>query len=326
MFAAISESGHDRGPVDAQQVRTMHASMVSGLPWRQSACKKRLSPSDPYSRMPMKTAATSPSAINTRSDNSPREKRRPGLAAVPQTTPPDVTMMISLDSHEPISKQIFRALRQTIFIGLMPPGTPLSEKEIAEKFQVSRQPVREAFIKLAEAGVLQILPQRGTFVRKISPRKVREGRFIRETIEVAVVRKAAESITEVQLQLLGENLREQKLAAKANDMATFLALDETFHCSIAQSIDCAAAWDAIQDIKSQMDRVRYLSLPDVSPLDLLIRQHARIFAALRTHDANAAEEAMKVHLREILASLGPIAARNLNWFEADEAERVPLAV
>ncbi|AOJ85073.1 GntR family transcriptional regulator [Burkholderia savannae] len=237
-----------------------------------------------------------------------------------------MTAMMSLDSHEPISKQIFRALRQAIFVGLMPPGTPLSEKEIAERFQVSRQPVREAFIKLSEAGVLQILPQRGTYVRKISPRKVREGRFIREAIESAVVRKAADSIPDVQLQLLGENLREQRLAAKLNDMPAFLALDEAFHRAIAQSIDCAGAWDAIQDIKAQMDRVRYLSLPDVSPLELLIKQHAKILAALRAHDVSAAEEAMRVHLREILVSLGPIAARNPNWFEADEPERVPLAV
>ncbi len=207
----------------------------------------------------------------------------------------------------------------------MVPGTPLSEKEVSDMFQVSRQPVREAFIKLVEAGVLQVLPQRGTFVKRISPRQVREGRFIREAIETAVVRKAAVSITDEQLQALADNLRQQKLAAKSNDTAAFLALDEAFHYAIAQAIDCTAAWETIQDIKAQMDRVRYLSLPDVSPLDLLIRQHARILAGLRAHDPTAAEDAMRSHLREILVSLGPIAARNPAWFEPDELERVPLS-
>jgi DNA-binding GntR family transcriptional regulator len=232
---------------------------------------------------------------------------------------------VSFDSHEPIGKQIFRALRQAIFAGEMAPGTPLSEKEVSEMFNVSRQPVREAFIKLVEAGVLQVLPQRGTFVKKISPRQVREGRFIREAIETAVARKAAAAITEAQLDELAANLREQKAAAKANDIAAFLALDEQFHFLIAQSIDCVAAWNTIQDIKAQMDRVRYLSLPDVSPLDLLIRQHARIVSALKAHDPSLAEEAMRAHLREILISLHPIAERNPDWFEADEPERVPLA-
>ncbi|RFU49437.1 GntR family transcriptional regulator [Paraburkholderia sp. DHOC27] len=239
---------------------------------------------------------------------------------------PDLTESVSFDSHEPISKQIFRALREAIFVGQMVPGTPLSEKEVSDMFQVSRQPVREAFIKLVEAGVLQVLPQRGTLVKRISPRKVREGRFIREAVETAVVRKAAVAITDAQLQSLTDNLRDQRLAARANDTAAFLALDEAFHYGIAQSIDCTAAWETIQDIKAQMDRVRYLSLPDVSPLDLLIRQHAKILAGLRAHDASAAEEAMRHHLREILVSLGPIAARNPDWFEADEPERVPLSV
>jgi GntR family transcriptional regulator, rspAB operon transcriptional repressor len=231
---------------------------------------------------------------------------------------------VSAESHEPIGKQIFRSLREAIFTGTLVPGTPLSEKEVSEMFQVSRQPVREAFIKLVEVGVLQVLPQRGTFVKRISPRRVREGRFIREAIEAAVARKAAVTITDAQLADLAANLREQKVASKANDTAAFLSFDEQFHFLIAQSIDCVAAWDTIQDIKAQMDRVRYLSLHEVSPLDLLIKQHARIVSALKSHDPDAAEEAMRDHLREILVSLGPVAERNPDWFEPDDEGRVAL--
>jgi DNA-binding GntR family transcriptional regulator len=233
---------------------------------------------------------------------------------------------LSVDSHEPIGKQIFRSLREAIFTGLLAPGTPLSEKEVSEMFQVSRQPVREAFIKLVEAGVLQVLPQRGTFVKRISPRKVREGRFIREAIEAAVVRKAAEAITDAQLADLAANLREQKAAAKLNDTAAFLVCDEQFHFLIAQSIDCVAAWETIQDIKAQMDRVRYLSLHEVSPLDLLIKQHALIVSGLKAHDPDAAENAMRAHLREILVSLGPVAQLNPDWFEPDEPDSARVAL
>ncbi|WP_322106732.1 GntR family transcriptional regulator [Paraburkholderia sp. J41] len=254
-----------------------------------------------------------------------RARRRLGATGSEPAALPDLRSQLSTESPEPITRQIYRALRQSIFAGEMVPGTPLSEKEVSDMFQVSRQPVREAFIKLVEAGVLQVLPQRGTFVKRISPRRVREGRFIREAIETAVARKAAEHITKEQLDRLADNLREQRVAAKANDTAAFLALDEAFHCTIAQSIDCQAAWDTIQDIKAQMDRVRYLSLPDDSPLDHLIKQHAKILAALKAHDASAAEDAMRAHLREILVTLGPIAARNPAWFEADEREIVALA-
>ncbi len=243
----------------------------------------------------------------------------------PRVALPNLRGQLRVESHEPIGKQIFRALREAIFSGALVPGTPLSETEVSDMFQVSRQPVREAFIKLVESGVLQVLPQRGTFVKKISPRRVREGRFIREAIEAAVARKAAVEITEAQLADLADNLRDQKTAAKAHDTTSFLALDERFHFLIAQSIDCVAAWDTIQDIKAQMDRVRYLSLPEVSPLELLIKQHARIVSALKAHDADAAEEAMRAHLREILVSLKPVAERNPDWFEPDDGERAHLA-
>ncbi|HKR42639.1 MAG TPA: GntR family transcriptional regulator [Paraburkholderia sp.] len=281
----------------------------------------------------MDTKIASPKAASRRDKGTaaltvaPPAASRARAASGEQKTPLRGALTgLSVDSHEPIGKQIFRSLREAIFTGLLAPGTPLSEKDVSEMFQVSRQPVREAFIKLVEAGVLQVLPQRGTFVKRISPRKVREGRFIREAIEAAVVRKAADAITDAQLADLAANLREQKAAAKLNDTAAFLACDEHFHFLIAESIDCVAAWETIQDIKAQMDRVRYLSLHEVSPLDLLIRQHALIVSGLKAHDPDAAENAMRAHLREILVSLGPVAQLNPDWFEPDEldARRVAL--
>ncbi len=82
--------------------------------------------------------------------------------------------------------------------------------------------------------MLQVLPQRGTFVKRISPRQVREGRSFAEAVEATVVRKAAADVTDEQLRALADNIRDQKLAAKSNDTAAFLALDEAFHYAIAQ--------------------------------------------------------------------------------------------
>lgn len=224
---------------------------------------------------------------------------------------------IALSGEGPIGKQIYEGLRQAIITGLLPPGCALSEKDGSEMFGVSRQPVREAFIKLVEAGLLQVLPQRGTMVRKISRRQVEQGRFIREAVETAVVRLAAERIDEDFLQALDRNLEMQRAAARQGDNARFLALDEAFHHLIIEAIDCLPAWGTIENMKAQMDRVRYLSLPEVSPLEMLIDQHAAILAGLRAHDPDAAEAAMRLHLREILSSLGPIAQRRPELFELD---------
>ncbi|MEI7250543.1 GntR family transcriptional regulator, partial [Pectobacterium versatile] len=119
-----------------------------------------------------------------------------------------------INNNEPVNQQIYRVLRKDIVECNIPPGKLLSEKEISVRFDVSRQPVREAFIKLAEAGLVQIMPQRGTFVMKISEQRVADARFIRQALECAIVRRAAEMVTEEQLLTLEHNLRRQELAAQ----------------------------------------------------------------------------------------------------------------
>jgi len=225
--------------------------------------------------------------------------------------------LLTLSAAEPVNRQIYRALRQSIVNCTLLPGASISDKEISELFRVSRQPVRDAFIRLVGAGLIQVLPQRGTFVMKISPKRVLNGRFVREAIEVAVAGKAAERISEEDLVKLGANVEQQALAAKRKDTSGFLALDEEFHAGVANSIDCTEAWEMIEDIKAHMDRVRYLSLDEVTPLTMLIAQHAAILAGLRAHDPAQAQEAMRAHLREINLSFGTIRERNPDWFEAE---------
>ncbi len=87
-----------------------------------------------------------------------------------------------LNPTQPVNQQIYRILRRDIVHCLIPPGTPLSEKEVSVRFDVSRQPVREAFIKLAENGLIQIRPQRGSYVNKISLSQVRNGCFVRRPL------------------------------------------------------------------------------------------------------------------------------------------------
>ncbi|ANN69758.1 GntR family transcriptional regulator [Bordetella bronchialis] len=227
-------------------------------------------------------------------------------------------MALPGDAQGPVNQRIYRALREAIVKGLYPPGSPLSEKEVADRFGVSRQPVREAFIKLGEAGLVQVLPQRGTFVMKISPRRVEDGRFIREAVEVAVAGRAAERIGPAQLDAMARLLARQRQAADDNDTAAFLDLDDAFHQAIAAAAECPAVWQTIENIKANMDRVRYLSLAEVSPLERLIEQHEAVFEALRKRDAPAAQAAMGHHLRELTISFEPIRARNPGWFGAQD--------
>jgi GntR family transcriptional regulator, rspAB operon transcriptional repressor len=226
---------------------------------------------------------------------------------------------------EAITPQIFRALRAAIVMLQLPPGQALSETEIAKQFRVSRQPVREAFIKLAEAGLVEIRPQRGTFVVPITRRDVMNARFIREAVEVAVVGELADKITPGVVTELRRLIAEQRRAAADNDWPVFLALDETFHRTLAESAGHAHAWRMLESIKAQMDRVRYLSFSGASPLPHLIKQHTAIVEALARRKRTAAEAAMQRHLREILTTLPAIAAENPELFEREGDEAVSAA-
>ncbi len=213
-----------------------------------------------------------------------------------------------------IGTQLYRHLREAIIRGELRPGQALSEAEIGKKYSVSRQPVREAFIKLAEERLVMILPQRGTFVIKISVADVLDARFVREVIEVAVTQEAATRASPETIKTLRDIITAQANVPHGQN-EQFLVLDEEFHRAIAYSVGRAHAWRVVEGIKAQMDRVRYLSLDDATPINHLIEQHSQIVDGIEARDPEAATAALRAHLREIITSLPGIAEQNPEAFE-----------
>lgn len=219
------------------------------------------------------------------------------------------------DPDAQIAPQILRLLRDAIVRADLLPGAILSEAEIARHFGISRQPVREAFIKLQEAGLLSIRPQRGTVVQRISVDAVVDARFVREAVEVAVVRAAAAAPPPGLEARLDALIEAQRHAAASADSAEFLRLDEAFHRALAEGIGRGFAWTALEAIKLQMDRVRFLSFEGATPLPVLIGQHRAIADAIAAGEPDRAEAAIRAHLSEILSSLPCIAASHPDYFD-----------
>ncbi|MGL1922309.1 MAG: GntR family transcriptional regulator [Hyphomicrobiales bacterium] len=210
--------------------------------------------------------------------------------------------------------RVFEVLKQAIVQVQLRPGNLLSEAEVAKQLGLSRQPVREAFIKLADVGLVEIRPQRGTFVMFISEEEVRNARFIREAIEVAIVKKTAISATDDDIGKLQDLLVMQHADEKAGNMTAFLQHDEEFHLAIAKAGGCQRAWGIIENLKAQMDRVRYLSMDNETPISTLIAQHELIVKAVMDRAPERAEAAMRLHLSEILNSLPKIREANTELF------------
>ena len=214
--------------------------------------------------------------------------------------------------HVSVVDQLYATLRAGIIDNSLSPGVRISDADVAKQYGVSRQPVREAFIKLANEGLLEVRPQRGTFVAKISLQAVMDARFVREAVEADIVKLLAQSsdqtlVTELQAQLV----RQEKLVGgSARD---FMEADEIFHRTLAEGADKGKAWRVVVEMKAQMDRVRFLSSMHF-PVDRLIAQHRAVVDGIAKGDAIQAEQSIRMHLRGILEDLPVIEQERPEYF------------
>lgn len=199
----------------------------------------------------------------------------------------------------PAAEQIYNWLYQAILRADLPPETKVSEIEIARHAGMSRQPVREAFRRLAQLDFLLIRPQRATVVAPLSETRMRQAQFIRCALEMQIVRTAAEGITKSGLDELGDLVQAQDNALESDNQDRFFALDDLFHQRICELSGHGYAWPVITDHKAHMDRMRYLSL-NINSADALA-DHRVILQALEQGDAAAAGDRMHLHLSRILS-------------------------
>ncbi len=222
----------------------------------------------------------------------------------------------AVDQGEQVGPQVYRSLRERIIRGELEPGGLISEAEIARAFSISRQPVREAFIKLAEEGLVEIRPQRGTLVRKINIASVMDARFVREAVEADIVKIVAERRDPRVIASLQRQIEAQRKVAhqKAGE---FLQLDEAFHRTLAVAADKAHVWSIVNNVKAQMDRLRQLSFVMVSAAE---RSPSTSITPSSRRSPKAtprgAEAAMRTHLRQILSDLPAMAELRPNYFES----------
>jgi GntR family transcriptional regulator, rspAB operon transcriptional repressor len=208
--------------------------------------------------------------------------------------------------------QIHSELRQKIVTVALRPGAALSEVKVAEKYGVSRTPVREAFKRLHEEGLLDVVPQVGSFVARIDLKKVRDSYFVRDTLECKLVELAAQKISLDEKQQLQAILAIQEQATLAKNPIAFFQADEQMHQLIAEIAGHGHAWQVIHDAKGQQDRLRRLSLLDSSRASTRLNEHQNIVQAIIDGNGAAAQLAMKQHLASILEALATLEPASLD--------------
>lgn len=207
--------------------------------------------------------------------------------------------MIFETSKNSTSMKLYSLLKEEIIQLNIKPGETISEKEISDKFDVSRTPVREAFVRLAQEGLLSIYPQKGTIVSLIDLSLVEEARFLREHLERAVVGLACEELPPEKIIALEMNLKLQEMYVQNHDSQKQFQADEEFHKTIFEGCNKARIWKMMNEMNNDFKRIRILRLAANFNWNDIYIQHSSILEGIKNNSPETAEKAMKEHLTAV---------------------------
>ena len=195
------------------------------------------------------------------------------------------------------------------------PGAKISEAEIANKFGVSRQPVRDAFSRLGNLDLLLIRPQKATVVKKFSLRSIETARFVRLSVELEVLRKAAAEWDGHLDDAFNANMAAQKAALAKKDADEFHARDYEFHRLLCEAARAEFAFEIIQQNKNRVDRLCVLSLGSDDGMRQLIDDHEIMLERLKNRDEAGASDAIRLHLSRLDDTIADIHKTHASYFE-----------
>jgi DNA-binding GntR family transcriptional regulator len=197
----------------------------------------------------------------------------------------------------------YRRLREGIASGQFHPNERLVEASIATRLGVGRTAVRAALVRLDQEGLVTLEPNRGARVRLISDREALEIEEVRATLEAMLTRRAATRATPADLRELRQVVVEMRQRVEKKDAMGYSDLNARFHQRIWAAADHPTASRLVGSLKSQSIRLQYQTILRPGRTERSLREHEAIFSALKAHDPDAAEEAMRAHLAEVQETL-----------------------
>ena len=210
--------------------------------------------------------------------------------------------------------QTHTLLQNAIISSKLPPGQVLKERELCDILSISRTPIREALLRLQEDGLVEIFPQAGTYVSRISIEAVHESQFIRVALEMATVGYAARHGTPEWQTKTRRLVEKYKQALEWDDFDELFDLDEQFHRSIAEFRFRDRLWKMTNSAKAHMDRVRRLSLPYRDRRLAIAEEHTAVLDAIITREEAQAVEAMRRHLNTVFRDLERVRTEHGEYF------------
>lgn len=175
------------------------------------------------------------------------------------------------------------------------PGALISENELARILGVSRTPIREAIQELQKSQLIEVFPQRGSYVSGISFQAVEEAAFLRKTLENAIVEELCDRIKFEQVEQLEENVSLQEYYLNNGMSARIMELDNEFHRDLFVMCGKENIYNMMHSMMGHFDRIRVLSLHSIKDIKI-VSDHRAILEAIKTGNKEGAKANMEKHL------------------------------
>ena len=200
-------------------------------------------------------------------------------------------------SSLPLSSSLFTQLQTDILTGVIKSGEKLTEQKICEKYNVSRTPVREALRQLEMDGLVESIPNRGTFVIGFSAQDIEDMYQLRKIYEVQAVRWAIERISKDELDQLEETFEFMEFYTMKHDREKMLNINTYFHQLIYRASHNRMLQHLLASYQVYLRHIRKVTQPNTDEyLATVLEEHRAIFEAFKNRDIEAGAKAMEIHM------------------------------
>lgn len=227
-------------------------------------------------------------------------------------------MMARANKDDSVQGAVYRTLKEGIMTLRLAPGTVMSTKEMAERLNVSRTPVREAFIRLQSEELVDIIPQRETTVSRIDLKRVEQERFVRESLELSVVDRFLENCRPEHFALLRESIEEQKRFYDEKQYADFVDSDNRMHQLFFDVAGQHLAWELIMNFNGHYNRIRILTVRVEDTIVNTIRQHMKIVDLMEQGQIEQVRHELNEHVKRINFEKADLVHRFPDYFKTGD--------
>ncbi|MCK4501843.1 MAG: GntR family transcriptional regulator [Desulfuromonadales bacterium] len=198
-----------------------------------------------------------------------------------------------IERHQTLREKILESIREAILKGDLKPGEKVAEPELAERFGISRTPIREAFRQLESEGYLTVIPRKGAVVAALSERDVQEYYAIKSILEGYAAELAAKNMTDKELNKLVAINEKLKQLATAGDVKVFYKTHHEFHETFLKAADNSKLYELIMQLGMKFRRLRMASLSVAGRMEISVSEHDKLLEAFRNRDGKTAEHLVK---------------------------------